>query len=477
MNAEAGRGLLFPSHHSPARNVLWVATIALVYFVVAGFSLFLAFRPEGIAAIWPASGIFLSAVLLTRRDLRPWLVGVLFITDFIAEHLAGTPFLVSALYSLSLAGDAVLSAWLLIRFVGEPLAFRRVRDVVGWLALSVLLSNALTSLVAAGASELLPGTHSFWNSWQKWAIPDGVGNLLVTPFILAWAAWARNQRQVWNRQRILEWSALLVLLVLANFALFNNLSQHKLFAVFLPYATFPFLLWAALRFGARGVTTAMLLMTATIISFVVTGRVPSFSFSPGVLDDVVVMQLFLAIMAVPSLLLAAVVAERRKAEAARLAGTRRHAVTLKSIGDAVIATDTRGRVELINPVAETLTGWTNEEASGKRLEEVFHIINEDTRQAVENPVEKVLREGKVVGLANHTVLVAKGGVERPLPTAARPFRMRKTRSTAWCWCSVIRRWNGRQRKCCRRANNGIAPLWNRPSTPSSCAMRPAGYWT
>jgi PAS domain S-box-containing protein len=134
------------------------------------------------------------------------------------------------------------------------------------------------------------------------------------------------------------------------------------------------------------------------------------------------MQLFLAITAVPSLLLAAVVAERRQAEAARLAGAQRYAVTLKSIGDAVIATDTRGRVELVNPVAETLTGWTNEKASGKRLEEVFHIINEDTRQVVENPVEKVIREGKVVGLANHTVLIAKGGVERPIADSGAPIR-------------------------------------------------------
>ena len=100
----------------------------------------------------------------------------------------------------------------------------------------------------------------------------------------------------------------------------------------------------------------------------------------------------------------------------------RHRTTLHSIGDAVIATDAEGRVELLNPVAETLTGWRQQEARGQRLDEVFRILNEDTRQAVESPVEQVLREGLVVGLANHTLLVAKDGAERPIADAGAPIR-------------------------------------------------------
>ena len=76
-----------------------------------------------------------------------------------------------------------------------------------------------------------------------------------------------------------------------------------------------------------------------------------------------------------------------------------------------MATDTEGRVSFLNPVAEQLTGWPSEEAAGHPLPEVMRIINEQSRQAVENPVTKVLREGKVVGLANHTVLIARDGKE------------------------------------------------------------------
>lgn len=100
-------------------------------------------------------------------------------------------------------------------------------------------------------------------------------------------------------------------------------------------------------------------------------------------------------------------------------------VTLGSIGDAVIATDTQGRVTFINPVACELTGWSFKEARGKLLPEVFRIVNEDTRQPVENPVSKVLRHGRVVGLANHTALIAKDGKERAIADSGAPIRDRE----------------------------------------------------
>lgn len=109
---------------------------------------------------------------------------------------------------------------------------------------------------------------------------------------------------------------------------------------------------------------------------------------------------------------------RRRAEVRREALR----VTLASMGDAVITTDDEGRVASLNPVAKALTGWQRGEAAGRPLEEVFRIVNEQTRQPVENPVKKVLALGQVVGLANHTVLIAKDGTERPIDDSAAPLR-------------------------------------------------------
>lgn len=96
--------------------------------------------------------------------------------------------------------------------------------------------------------------------------------------------------------------------------------------------------------------------------------------------------------------------------------------TLASIGDAVITTDIAGKVTDMNTVAEQLTAWPLAEAAGKPLEEVFPIVNEVTRQPVENPAFRALAEGIIVGLANHTILLAKDGIERPIDDSAAPIR-------------------------------------------------------
>ncbi|HEY3278118.1 MAG TPA: PAS domain S-box protein [Syntrophorhabdaceae bacterium] len=96
--------------------------------------------------------------------------------------------------------------------------------------------------------------------------------------------------------------------------------------------------------------------------------------------------------------------------------------TLYSIGDGVITTDALGLIRHMNLVAEELTGQNEADAQGKPLEEVFRIINEKSRRVVENPVERVLREGRVVGLANHTLLIARDGAERPIADSGAPIR-------------------------------------------------------
>ncbi len=96
--------------------------------------------------------------------------------------------------------------------------------------------------------------------------------------------------------------------------------------------------------------------------------------------------------------------------------------TLYSIGDGVISADAEGCVRIMNPVAEKLTGWAEADAVGIPIEHVFCIVNEESRAVVESPVKRVLREGKMVGLANHTVLVAKDGIEHPIADSGAPIR-------------------------------------------------------
>jgi PAS domain S-box-containing protein len=116
------------------------------------------------------------------------------------------------------------------------------------------------------------------------------------------------------------------------------------------------------------------------------------------------------------------ITEQKRVARELAAQQERFRVTLASIGDGVIAGDAQGRVDYLNETAEVLTGWPLAEAAGRNLGEVFKIVNEKTRAPVENPSEIVMRLGRVVGLANHTVLIGRDGVERPIADSAAPIR-------------------------------------------------------
>ena len=115
------------------------------------------------------------------------------------------------------------------------------------------------------------------------------------------------------------------------------------------------------------------------------------------------------------------VTERKQAEQALAAEKEELQVTLNSIGDAVITAGVDGNVVMMNPVAQTLTGWPLDEALGKPLAQVFHILHQHTRQVCENPVEKVLHTGGIIGLANHTALIGRDGTERIIADSGAPI--------------------------------------------------------
>jgi diguanylate cyclase (GGDEF)-like protein/PAS domain S-box-containing protein len=118
------------------------------------------------------------------------------------------------------------------------------------------------------------------------------------------------------------------------------------------------------------------------------------------------------------------ITERKKAETAVFQAKERAQVTLQSIGDAVITTDSEGRIDYLNPVAESLTGWENREAQGRLIGEVMTVVDELTHEAGESPVARCLREGQVLGLAEHTVRVVRRGQEIAIQDSAAPIRDR-----------------------------------------------------
>ena len=118
------------------------------------------------------------------------------------------------------------------------------------------------------------------------------------------------------------------------------------------------------------------------------------------------------------------ITERKQAVEALQESEHRYATTLASIGDAVIATDIGGKITFMNKVAEELTSWTLEECLARPAKAIFNIVNEFTRQEVDDPITKVLENGAIVGLANHTILIREDGTEVAIDDSGAPIKDR-----------------------------------------------------
>jgi PAS domain S-box-containing protein len=229
------------------------------------------------------------------------------------------------------------------------------------------------------------------------------------------AARRRLQTQAWPFRYLIACGAFLAALAL-RFLFRPILGQM------LPYITFfPAVALSAWVGGlGPGLLTTALSAMAALYFFVE----PAGVFRPAGLGEAVGLILFLAVAGMISALIEALRRSQRVAEdRLEQLSRERHlsAITLASIGDGVITTDAQGRITLLNGAAEALTEWTAREAHGRQLEEVFSICNEQTRAAVESPVAKVLRDGQVTGLANHTLLISKSGREIPIDDSAGPI--------------------------------------------------------
>jgi PAS domain S-box-containing protein len=189
-----------------------------------------------------------------------------------------------------------------------------------------------------------------------------------------------------------------------------------------PFALFYVPVIIAALYGGRG--PALLAVALSLVAGAYLFLPPAYTFHIDI-DGLIRLLTFFLI----TLMLSLVIERIRRAEAQAEESREQLFTTLRSIGDAVIATDARGVVTFLNEVAQGLTGWSLEEAKGKELREIFHIVNEKTRLGVESPVVHVLRDGNIVGLANHTILISRDGKEIPIDDSGAPIRNRDGKIT------------------------------------------------
>jgi len=281
-----------------------LATLTAVYFCAGKFGLSLAFFNPSASPVWPASGIALAALLLWGYRLWPAIFLGAFLLSISTQGTIATSLGIATGNTL----EALLGAWLMRRFANGPKAFERAGDIFKFVLLAAILSTAFGATL--GVTSLSLGGFAPWDHyqtiWLTWWFGDMAGDLILTPLIVIWVAQVPPRM---TAKRIPEALGLLAATFTIGSLIFVGGPSSGL-----KYLALPPLIWAAFRFGAHGTVTSAFVMTALALMGTMKTLEPF--TAPDANLSLLLLQLFIAIITVTALVLAAVVSERTRAETA-----------------------------------------------------------------------------------------------------------------------------------------------------------------
>jgi PAS domain S-box-containing protein len=336
------------------------------YFVLAKLSLLLPVIGGNVSAIWPPSGFSVAALLLIGRRIAP----ALWLGAFLATASTGAPWLVAAGIACGNTLEYWVAAWIVRRWCGADTDLSRIRDLL------ILLIPAafLPSLLAAGigAASLAVGGVAPWVAYfaiaQTWWLGDALAIVLLTPFLLVWGRRGRR-----GLRRPTEWVAAVAVTLICSIIVFGDWSLLAFKQQTAAYLVFPPALWAALRLGMCGATTAILVAVLPAIVFTALGSGP-FAQSDYTIS-LLNLQEFMAVVGMTILATAAALEERDAAsQQARLL-----ARAVEQSATTVVITDEQADIVYVNPAFTHVTGYEPGEVLGKnpRLLKSRHTAAED----------------------------------------------------------------------------------------------------
>jgi signal transduction histidine kinase len=285
-----------------------VLLLAVIYHMAVRVGLSLAFVQANTSPVWPPTGIAIAALLIFGLDLWPGVaLGV-----FAGSLLTGAPPALAAGMSIGNSLEALAAAFALKRFFNFQNSLERTRDVVAFALVSLF---ATTISATIGTLTLMLTGNGEWPAfvaiWATWWIGDLLGALVVAPILLVWLSPSSFHI---TRKRYLEGAIVLGFTTLVTLYVFSNNPPIGIVHQALLYVLFPFIIWSALRFGPRGAATSTLAISLIAIWGTSRGLGP-FSYE-SLNDSLILLQTFLGVVAITSLILAATTAERLKATAA-----------------------------------------------------------------------------------------------------------------------------------------------------------------
>jgi diguanylate cyclase (GGDEF)-like protein len=284
-----------------------VAVLAVVYFGTAKLGLRYAFVNPSATALWAPTGITLATFLIFGVRVWPG--------AFLGAFLANLTTAGTVITSISIATgntlEGIVGCYLVGRFARGPQAFERAQDIFKFAFLAGMASTAISATVGVTSLSLagFADWREFGSIWRTWWLGDGVGAVVVTPLVLLWK---ENPRLNWAREQIVELALLFLGLFFTASIVFGGPFHAELRNYPLEYLSIPFLIWAAFRFGRRKAATA----TCVLAGIAIWGTMRGFGpFSRETLNtSLLLVQSFVGIVAVTSLVLAAEVTERKRAD-------------------------------------------------------------------------------------------------------------------------------------------------------------------
>jgi diguanylate cyclase (GGDEF)-like protein len=289
------------------RSFFTIGALTAVYFLAGKLGLSMAFVHPSSTAVWPATGIALAAFLLLGTRVWP---GV-FLGAFLVNVTTAGTILTSLGVATGNTLESVIAAYLVIRFANGRGAFDRGTDTFKFALLAGTIGTAVAATIGVTALSLggFAQWHDYRDIWLTWWLGDGVGAIIVAPLLILWTA---NFRIRWRWARIGEMLALVAGLLAVSEIVFCGLLFRGPRNYPLEYLCVPFLIWAALRFGQREATLVIVLLSSVAVWGTLHGFGP---FAIGTKNEsLLLLQSFMAIVAVMTLALAAQAAERRRAE-------------------------------------------------------------------------------------------------------------------------------------------------------------------
>jgi diguanylate cyclase (GGDEF)-like protein len=282
--------------------------LAAVYFVAAKLGLRLAFVHASATAVWPPTGIALAAFLVLGPRLWPAIFAGAFFANITTAGSIATSLGIAAGNTL----EGLIGASLVNHFAHGRQALERARDV---LTFALVAAGGATTLAATfGVTSLVLGGFARWadygDIWLTWWLGDAAGALVVAPVLLLWSA---NPRVRWNRWQVLEAATLAAALLVVGAVVFGGFFPSRTKDYPLEFLCIPILLWAAFRFEAREVATAVLLLAGIAIRGTLHGYGPFVRDTQN--ESLLLLQAFMGVICVTKLIVASVVVERRRVEA------------------------------------------------------------------------------------------------------------------------------------------------------------------